>query len=301
MFELSWLEKFVGFLQFERHYSDKTIAAYQLDIKQFMQIVTINDHAKSFKKIDGLDVTSYLETLDQKQLSPNSIARKVSSLRTFYHFLNENDYTQLTPFTGIITKKKQKRLPEFFYPKEMMVLLQSTQGETFADKRDRALIELLYATGMRASECVQLTLPQLDWQNQIVLIHGKGNKDRYVPFGRYAKAALLTYRTVRDSKVANLETTHDFVFINQRGQPLTTRGLEYILDQRIKHTSLTSGIHPHMIRHTFATQMLENGADMRTVQELLGHASLATTQIYTHVTMTHLQKDYRKYFPRATD
>lgn len=302
MFETKWCTDFLNYLSYERQYSENTVAAYQRDIIDFEKIVTANDQAKSFEAIDELDVSSYLNTLDQRHLAASTIARKVSSLRTFYNYLNRQKLTIQTPFSGVITKKKPKRLPKFFYGKEMNALLKATDGNKFADKRDKALIELLYATGMRAFECVSLTLDQLDWEKQIILVHGKGNKDRYVPFGKYANQALNTYlTTAREPLLTRLHLNHNILFVNQRGKPLTTRGLSYILDQRIKKTPLTANIHPHMIRHTFATQMLEHGADLRTVQELLGHSSLSSTQIYTHVTMSHLQRDYRKYFPRATD
>lgn len=302
MFEQKWVAQFLDYLTYERQYAQNTVSAYQRDLQNFQDIVSENDVAKSFGQVDALDVSSYLNTLDQNGLAASTIARKVSSMRTFYNYLNAQQLTADTPFAGVIAKKQSKRLPQFFYGKEMDVLLQSTDGETFADRRDKALIELLYATGMRAFECVNLTLGQLDWENQVTLIHGKGHKDRYVPFGKYAAKALKIYLTKsRQPLLSKHGLTHSVVFVNQRGKPLTTRGLAYILDQRIKKTSLTSTIHPHMIRHTFATQMLEHGADLRSVQELLGHASLSSTQIYTHVTMAHLQKEYRKYFPRATD
>ncbi|MFD1672265.1 tyrosine recombinase XerC [Agrilactobacillus yilanensis] len=302
MFENNWVAQFLDYLTYERQYSQNTVAAYRRDIENFEKIVQTNDKVKSFDAIDSLDVSSFLNTLDQQKLAASTIARKVSSLRTFYNYLNQQKLTPQTPFSGVITKKRPKRLPKFFYSKEMNALLKATDGDKFADKRDKAIIELLYATGIRAFECVNLTLDQIDWQQQVILVHGKGNKDRYVPFGKYAKAALEIYLTQgRENLLTSLGLNHNIVFVNQRGNPLTTRGLSYILDQRIKKTPLTSSIHPHMIRHTFATQMLEHGADLRTVQELLGHTSLSSTQIYTHVTMAHLQRDYRKYFPRAND
>ena len=190
-------------------------------------------------------------------------------------------------------------MKKFFYEKEMQQLFDAVRGDDPLSQRNSALLELLYATGMRVSECANLLLDQLDFSNGIVLIHGKGDKDRYVPFGSFAQRALEKYfKSGRKILMEKGHQDHQFVFVNSRGGNLTSRGISYILDQIIKKTSLTSDIHPHMIRHTFATHMLEHGADLRTVQELLGHSSLSTTQIYTHVTMEHLQKDYKKYFPR---
>ena len=196
-------------------------------------------------------------------------------------------------------RHKGRKLPRFFYEKEMNQLFEAVKGDDPLSLRNSALLELLYATGMRVSECANLLLDQLDFDNNIVLIHGKGDKDRYVPFGSYAKTALKKYFDQgRPVLMKKFHQEHQYVFVNSRGKNVTSRGIEYILDQIIKKTSLTSDIHPHMIRHTFATHMLEHGADLRTVQELLGHSSLSTTQIYTHVTMEHLQNDYKKYFPR---
>ena len=167
------------------------------------------------------------------------------------------------------------------------------------DQRNRALLEVLYGTGIRVSECANLTLNQVDFNTGLLLIHGKGNKDRYVPFGRYAQRALQTYlKDGRQTLMNKRDVQHRFVFVNQYGRPITARGIEYILDQLIKQTSLIANIHPHMLRHSFATHMLDHGADLRTVQELLGHASLSTTQIYTHVTMAHLKNEYMKYYPK---
>lgn len=182
----------------------------------------------------------------------------------------------------------------------MDALFAAIVGQEPLTQRNRAILELLYATGMRVSECAQLTIGQIDFGLRVILVHGKGNKDRYVPFGNHATKALQDY--LDDGRVqlmAKRQQEHDVVFVNHLGNPITSRGIEYALDQVVKKTSLTSGIHPHMIRHTFATHLLDHGADLRTVQELLGHSSLSTTQIYTHVTMAHLQKDYRQFFPRA--
>ncbi|MFZ2965508.1 MAG: tyrosine-type recombinase/integrase, partial [Leuconostoc falkenbergense] len=165
-------------------------------------------------------------------------------------------------------------------------------------QRNAALLEFLYATGARVAEIASLQLEQVDFSQRLVLIHGKGNKDRYVPFGHFASIALSTYIDgLRSELTAGMN--HRVVFVNHRGQPITTAGITYILDQLMKQSSLTGKIHPHMLRHTFATHLLNHGADMRTVQELLGHVNLSTTQMYTHVTRESLQKNYQNFFPRA--
>lgn len=296
--ELTWLDKYLQYLIIERHYSSKTKIAYAQDIHEFINFMNTNNNFHHFKDVCFADIEAYLTYLDEKQLARSSVARKISSLRAFYTFLVKNEYLKDNPFINVELKKKPKRLPEFFYEKEMETLIKAASGDSPLAQRNQALIEVLYATGIRVSECVSLTIKQIDFDLKVMLIHGKGDKDRYVSFGQYALRALQRY--LNDGRLKLLKKqNHDVVFVNHLGKPLTSAGIEYILRQIIKKTNLTADIHPHMLRHTFATQMLNHDADLRTVQALLGHSSLSTTQIYTHVTMAHLQKDYRNHFPRA--
>lgn len=197
-------------------------------------------------------------------------------------------------------KKKQAKLPRFFYEKEMDALFESAKGTSPLDYRNLALVEVLYGTGIRVSECAGMKVSDIDFSTNVVLIHGKGNKERYVPFGSFAQDALKEYlENGRSVLIKKYRKEHPYVFVNHHGEPITPTGIEYVLNQLIKKSSLNSDIHPHMLRHTFATHLLNNGADMRTVQELLGHANLSTTQIYAHVTKESLQKNYRTFHPRA--
>jgi integrase/recombinase XerC len=207
------------------------------------------------------------------------------------------------PFELVQLKKQSDKLPHFFYEKEMNMLFEAVyQAEGAQKLRNIAILEVLYGTGMRVSECAALQWSDIDFSMQTILVLGKGNKERYVPFGRYAKEALQNYRKNEwEPFLSKYKQTHNFVFINHYAKPITTTGIEYILNQVITASSLNGKIHPHMLRHSFATALLNNGADLRTVQELLGHSSLSTTQIYTHVTKEKLQESYRKYFPRSTD
>lgn len=233
-------------------------------------------------------------------MSRNTISRKISSLRAFYQFLLKNQLISENPFSYIHLKKKNLRLPRFFYEKEIAVLFEAVKGKEPLDFRNEALLEVLYGTGIRLSECKNIVMNDIDFDLGILLIRGKGNKERYVPFGHYAAAAIQEYlEKGRDILMVKYEKQHNYLFVNQYGTPISSSGIEYVLNQIIKKSSLTSKIHPHMLRHTFATHLLNNGADMRTVQELLGHASLSSTQIYAHVTKEHLQKNYRKFHPRA--
>ena len=228
----------------------------------------------SYKSVSLQDVRIFLGELSERELSRNTISRKISSLRAFYQFLLKNEVVTENPFSYIHLKKKTLRLPRFFYEKEIDALFEAVKGERTLDFRNEALLEILYGTGIRLSECKNIQMKDIDFDLGVVLIRGKGNKERYVPFGHYAAAAIQEYL--------------------EKGRSVLMK--KY---QIIKKSSLTSKIHPHMLRHSFATHLLNNGADMRTVQELLGHASLSSTQIYAHVTKEHLQKNYRKFHPRA--
>ncbi|WP_334328734.1 tyrosine recombinase XerC [Companilactobacillus sp. HBUAS59699] len=299
MIEQDLIDKFIDYLMINHHYSDDTKKSYLEDIDNFVKFLDQNGGFKGFTKVNRVDVETYLTFLDEKDYADETVARRISALRSFYNFMLRNKFIKTNPFDLVQLRHKGRKLPRFFYEKEMDQLFEAVKGEDPLSQRNSALLELLYATGMRVSECANLELEQLDFTNNIVLVHGKGDKDRYVPFGSYSRDALTRYIDNGRNKLMEAnKQDHQFVFVNNRGKGLTSRGIEYILNQIIKKTSLTSDIHPHMIRHTFATHMLDHGADLRTVQELLGHSSLSTTQIYTHVTMEHLQKDYKKYFPR---
>lgn len=298
----SELDLFLKYIRVERQYSEETAEAYHEDIQAFRDFLAANGGAKAYTKVDHLDVNVYLSSLYDRHLTRNSIARKVSSLRSFYNFLVKNDLAKLNPFVYVQLKKHAPRLPRFFYQKELDVLFKTVYADdSVMGTRNAALLEVLYGTGIRLSECVNLQLADVDFDLKMMLIRGKGDKERYVPFGRYAAHALRQYfESCRTPVMAQYEQVHQTVFINRHGGPITGKGVEYVLNQLVKKSSLTADIHPHMLRHTFATQMLNNGADLRTVQELLGHTSLSTTQIYAHVTKEHLQQDYRNFFPRAT-
>ncbi|CUS26243.1 Site-specific tyrosine recombinase XerC [Paucilactobacillus oligofermentans DSM 15707 = LMG 22743] len=294
-------ELFLQYLKVERQYSSDTIVAYQEDMQDFSQFLTDNGGMKKWIAIDKLDVQVYLSYLNDQHYARNTISRRISSLRSFFNFLTRNELATKNPFENIVLKKHQNHLPRFFYEQEMNALFEAAKGTGKPlDIRNEAILELLYGTGMRVSECTGLTLGQIDFATHMILVRGKGDKERYVMFGSYAEQALIKYfEACRTPLMAKYNHEHQIVFINQHGEPITPTGVEYVLNQVIKKSSLTADIHPHMLRHTFATHMLNNGADLRTVQELLGHSSLSTTQIYTHVTTEHLQSDYQKFFPRA--
>ncbi|EFS00282.1 tyrosine recombinase XerC [Listeria seeligeri] len=294
-----WEQLFLDYLHSERNYSENTSTAYENDLIDFRRF--LNEQAiTEYSQVTFLDVRIYLTELKQKSFSRTTVARKISSLRSFYTFLLRENVITENPFTYVSHAKNQLRLPKFFYSEEMEALFQVVyeDNETLT-LRDRVLLEVLYGTGIRVSECAGILLTDIDKTYQSILIRGKGNKERYVPFGAYAEDAITDYLDSRIELMKHFNKTHDSLLINHYGEPLTTRGIRYCLTKIISKASLTRKIHPHMLRHTFATDLLNNGADMRTVQELLGHASLSSTQIYTHVTKEHLKSTYMKHHPRA--
>lgn len=289
------------YLTAERQYSDQTVKAYLEDLKGLQHFLKKNGGFKGWQNVDSLDVQVYLSQLRDENDAWTTVSRKISSLRSFYDFLERNRLVNRNPFADVKVKNRSRTLPRFFYEKEMNALFQAADGTGRPlDYRNRAVLELLYATGMRVSECASLHLSQIDESVRMILIEGKVGKQRYVPFGHYALTALHNYyHQCRNVLMQKYHQNHDFVFINAHGKPITSAGIEYLLNQVMKRSTLTGNIHPHMLRHTFATHLLDNGADIRSVQELLGHASLSTTQIYTHVTRAKIQQSYAKYFPRA--
>lgn len=293
------IELFLNYLISERDYSVLTKKAYQEDIEQF-NVFLQQTGDSDFSKVTIQDVRIYLGELNENKLSRNSVSRKISSLRAFYQFLLRNNLVEDNPFSYVHLKKKNLRLPRFFYEKEMDVLFQVVKGENPLDYRNEAILEVLYGTGIRVSECAGIEMKDIDFELNVLLIRGKGNKERYVPFGHYAAVAIQQYiKKARDPLMKKYQKRHSVLFVNHHGDGISSTGIEYVLNQVIKKSSLTSDIHPHMLRHTFATHLLNNGADMRTVQELLGHSSLSSTQIYAHVTKEKLQKNYRQFHPRA--
>lgn len=296
---------FLDYLRVERQYSEDTQKAYQSDITEFVGFLTDSGDSKQvdLTTIDQYDARVFLSMLYEKGDVSRTIARKVSSLRAFYRFLERNAVVTTNPFAGVQLKKAGQHLPRYFYEKELNKLFDVVMADTsLIGLRNRLLLEILYGTGARVSEAAGLTLGMLDQTARVITITGKGNKTRIVPYGQYAADALASYlRDARPQLLAKSQVMHDKLFVNQRGQALTASGIEYILKQLAKKAGLTQMISAHMFRHTYATDMLNNGADLRTVQQLLGHSSLSTTQIYTHVTTDALQKSYRDFFPRATE
>ncbi|WP_067729360.1 tyrosine recombinase XerC [Oceanobacillus damuensis] len=294
-------ESFVEYLQIEKNASPYTVKYYRNDLEIFFNFLN-QEGIHDLNEIKQRDVRLFLTSLYDQQLGRRSVSRKISSLRSFYKFLEREELVKESPFVHIYLPRTSKSVPGFLYMEELEKLFDVNDMTKPAGQRDQAILEVLYGTGIRVSECQGLTLKDIDFSIGTIFVKGKGRKERYVPFGRFAEIALETY--IQEGRVRLLEnsgTTSDSVFLNARGRPLTTRGIRMILNKIVERAALTVHVHPHKLRHTFATHMLNEGADLRTVQELLGHESLSSTQIYTHVTKDHLRDVYMSSHPRAND
>ncbi|KAA0547948.1 tyrosine recombinase XerC [Bacillus sp. BGMRC 2118] len=293
------LQSFTEYLQIERNYSAYTIVYYNQDIEEFVLFLG-QQSINHITMTTYVDVRLYLTELYNQKLARKTVARKISSLRSFFKFLMREAIVQDNPFALVSLPKKQSKIPQFLYEDELNQLFHVTDITTPLGQRNQAILELLYATGIRVSECCKLQLADIDFSIGTILVNGKGNKQRYVPFGSFASDALELYiHDGREKLVKQFSTNTNTLFVNFRGNPLTTRGVRLILNELIEKSSLSVHISPHVLRHTFATHMLNEGADLRTVQELLGHNHLSSTQVYTHVTKDRLKNVYNTHHPRA--
>ncbi len=294
-------EQFLNYLRVEKNDSPYTILNYGEDIRAFSDFLAARGKEHQWIQVTVLDIRSYLASLHKADMARRSIARRISSLRSFYRYLVREGKLKMNPFTKVKTPKLEKKLPVFLEEFEINHLLELPDLTTPLGKRDRAILEMLYSTGCRVSELVGLTLDRMDLSNRYVLLMGKGHKERIVPLGHPCVRAVRDYlaggRQFLMEKYA--VKPHAFVFVNRRGTVITTRSVRRILDKYVELAALKKHVSPHTIRHTFATHLLDHGADLRSVQELLGHASLSTTQIYTHVTADRIASVYKKHHPRA--
>ncbi len=289
-----WFDRFMFFLQAEKGYSEHTCQAYALDIREFLDYVEAEDSYE----LTTAKVRQYLGYLYDLKRERTTVARKLAALRSFFRYLEKRNLFQDNPIVDIKTPKKGQYLPLFLYPKDIEKLLETPDLTTPIGRRDRAVLELFYSAGLRLSELVGLNLTDIDWDIGYLRIRGKGGKERITPLCYYAYNYLEDYLTLaRDALLKGKET--EAVFVSSRGMRINPRTVEYMVDKYVKIAGLNSGISPHSLRHTFATHMLENGADIRSVQELLGHESISTTQIYTHLSRSRLREVYFKAHPRA--
>lgn len=287
-------KKFLNMLKVERNFSDHTLKAYHDDLAQFNQF--LEQELLNLRTFEYKDARNYLSYLYSNNLKRTTVSRKISTLRTFYEFWMTQDTSVNNPFIQLVHPKKEQYLPQFFYEEEMEALFNTVSNDAKKGLRDRVVIELLYATGIRVSELVNIKVMDLDMNLPGVKVLGKGNKERFVPFGEFCRQSIEQYF----EKFKPLKSkSHPYLIVNMKGDPITERGVRYLLNDVVERTAGVTEIHPHKLRHTFATHLLNQGADLRTVQSLLGHVNLSTTGKYTHVSNQQLRKVYLSAHPRA--
>jgi integrase/recombinase XerC len=284
------VKKFIDHLSVERGVSDHTLRCYRFDLDEFFSITEKNP-----RKIDYLDIRAYLAALHSRDLKKSSISRKLSAVRSFYKFLHREGYVKNNPSRLVSTPKTEKKLPRFLTIDEVFSLMDMPKGDTFKPARDRAILELLYSSGLRVSELTSLDIGDLDLKESLVRVRGKGRKERIVPVGSKAMDAFRDYLPERMA----IRKKSAALFLNNRGGRLTQRSVRRIVLHYSRLFNLKGGLSPHILRHTFATHLLHEGADLRSIQELLGHSSLSTTQKYTHVDISHLADVYDRAHPRG--
>lgn len=293
---MKYINDFLDYLKYEKNYSDETIKNYNIDITDYYEY--IDKRHLSFKDISYNDARDYVRYLtEEKKESSSTVSRYISALRTFFNYLVKIEYLDKNVFLLIKLPKKGKHLPKFFYYNEIENMLDSIDIDTSLGYRNMLLLDLLYATGVRVSELVNIKISDIDINGKKIKIMGKGSKERYVYFDDNTKDMINIYikkwRRELDKKNSK------YLLLNNNGEGLSTRGVRYILDGIIKKTSIDKNISPHMLRHSFATSLLNEGCDIMSVQELLGHSSLSATGIYTHVTNDRLKEVFMKTMPRA--
>ena len=325
------VQKFLDYLKYERRFSEHTAKCYGADLTQYGEflVVGVSDDrgldtepispagqqgdsatavaTQAHTKVDELllsadtdTVRTYLAFLNEKQYSKATIARKLATLRSFYKFLVKRNQLTSNPVVAVRTPKQEKKLPRFLDYEEVKKLLDTPPQDNWLGARDRAILETLYSTGIRVSELVALNMDDIDFLGEVVHVRGKGKKERITPIGSSALQVIQYYMEYRNKRAQN-NTNFDskVLFVNKHGRRLSTRSVRRKMDKYLKMAGLDPAISPHTLRHSFATHMLNNGADLRSVQELLGHQSLSTTQIYTHLTTTKLKDVYENAHPRS--
>ncbi|MBI9021067.1 MAG: tyrosine recombinase XerC [Verrucomicrobia bacterium] len=309
------IDHFVKYLRGEKNASEHTVTNYLMDIRQFIEL-TWGDDVKppyNWKEADRFAARKFLVFFQKLEMAPATTGRKLSALRSFYKFLVREEYVPINPFTGLLLPKKGSYLPSVLSMREVDQLLAAPHAmekgvekkgvfDEYVPVRDTAILEVLYSTGMRVGELTGMAERQVDILSGIISVLGKGKKERLCPLGRPAETALQNALAMRSEVWSALGQKGDprgTVFLNKNGGPLTVRSIERMVKKYVAYCGLKPSISPHALRHSFATHLLDNGADLRSVQELLGHASLSTTQIYTHVSIEKLKRVYEEAHPRA--
>jgi integrase/recombinase XerD len=289
------LRIFLDYLSVEKGLSPNTIHSYSLDLKKLF--LFFHREKISWIRAGEEDLIKFIHYHSRANLSPRSLARLISSIRSFYRFLVLDELIPKSPAANLSTPKLWLDLPKFLTEKEVEKLLARPKEKNIRGQRDKAMLELLYATGLRVSELVTLNLKDLNLEQRFILCQGKGGKERIVPFGHSAEKALREY--LQKTRPKLLKRDNPSLFLSSRGKAFTRQGFWKMLKGYARQVDLEKKISPHVLRHSFATHLLERGADLRSVQLMLGHSQITTTQIYTHVSRKHLREVYQKYHPRA--
>lgn len=290
------LTQFLSFLKHERNASPHTIASYRRDLHQLS--LFLSEKKVSLTMVDNIVLRSFLATLYEREIKKSSVARKLAAMRSFFKYCIRMKWINDNPAKVVSTPKQDKYLPSFLSEAEVDAFLDLPQSDNPLDLRDRAILELLYATGLRVSELVGISFEDVIFKERLIRVMGKGKKERIVPFGRMAEDSLKNYIRARVFIFkGNIDT--QALFLNYRGERLTSRSVQRIVDKYIETSAMRRKISPHSLRHSFASHLLSRGADLRAIQEFLGHESLATTQKYTHVDLKRLLEVYRKSHPRS--
>ena len=302
-----YLDDFMQHLKYERNSSVHTLRNYESDLVQFYDHIAPADKEGQRRDVDihaldNLTIRDFMATLYEKQKKKSSIHRKIATLRTFFRYLCREGVIELNPAQLVASPRVERKLPNHLNIEQIIRFIETPDLESVLGKRDRSMLELLYASGIRVSELVGLNLLDVDFTNLTVRVKGKGRKERIVPFGQHALKALQNYLAVRSELLAEAEPDKVdavAVFMNYQGTRITTRSVGRMVDKYVKICADVHHISPHSLRHSFATHLLDAGADLRVIQELLGHARLSTTQQYTHVAMDKLMEVYDKAHPKA--
>jgi integrase/recombinase XerC len=311
-----YASKFLSSLQYQRGFSEHTLKSYRCDLEQFTAFLANPDRPlvssageassetveaeEIDNRIRGVDVITlrrFMAAMREQNYSRATVARKLATLRSFYKFLVRGGHMTDSPVTAIRTPRQQRRLPKFLEPADIERLLEAPSGDDLLSLRDRAILETLYSTGMRVSELCQLNIDDLSGADDCLRVRGKGKKERLAPLGSYALRAIERYLDVRRRQPA--PAGDPALFVNRHGRRLNQRSVRRKLEKYLRQVGIDANVTPHTLRHPFATHMLNRGADLRSVQELLGHSSLSTTQIYTHVTMRRMKDVYDLAHPHA--
>lgn len=290
------VEDYLEYLEYQKNYSKYTIDSYEENLKEFLSFLN-QECISNIKEVNYQVLRNYMIFLYQKNYKKRTIAQHISTIRSFFKYLSKNFIIKDNPALLLSTPKLEKNLPKFLYQDQLEQLLKTPDTNSKKDIRDRFILELLYSTGIRVSELVSIKISDINFYDKTIKIKGKGNKERIVLYGDICQKKLNDY--LNNSRPLYEKEKTPYLLLNQNGRKLTTRGVQTIIDDIIRHSSLQIHISPHVLRHTFATHLLNNGADLLTVQELLGHSSLKATEVYTHVTDEHLKQVYENCHPRA--